>query len=42
MLEITAICLVLTALLAYLNLRYLSLPITIGVMVTALLLSLSA
>ena len=40
MLEITAICLVLTALLAYLNFRYLRLPITIGVMVTALLLSL--
>ncbi len=40
MLEITAICLVLTALLAYLNFRYVRLPITIGVMVTALLLSL--
>ena len=40
MLEITAICLVLTALLAYLNFRFLRLPITIGVMVTALLLSL--
>ena len=40
MLEITATCLVLTALLAYLNFRYLRLPITIGVMVTALLLSL--
>jgi monovalent cation:H+ antiporter, CPA1 family len=40
MLEITAICLVLTALLAYLNFRYIRLPITIGVMVTALLLSL--
>lgn len=41
MLEITATCLVLTALLAYLNFRYIRLPITIGVMVTALLLSLS-
>ena len=40
MLEITATCLVLTALLAYLNFRYIRLPITIGVMVTALLLSL--
>jgi CPA1 family monovalent cation:H+ antiporter len=40
MLEITAICLVLTALLAYVNFRYIRLPITIGVMVTALLLSL--
>ncbi|CAM8635189.1 NhaP NhaP-type Na+/H+ and K+/H+ antiporters [Oxalobacteraceae bacterium] len=40
MLEITAICLVLTALLAYLNFRYIRLPITIGVMVAALLLSL--
>lgn len=40
MLEITAICLVLTALLAYLNFRYIRLPITIGVMVTALVLSL--
>lgn len=41
MLDITAICLVLTALLAYVNFRYLRLPITIGVMVTALLLSLA-
>ncbi len=40
MLEITATCLVLTALLAYLNFRYIRLPITIGVMVTALFLSL--
>ena len=40
MLEITAICLVLTALLAYVNFRFIRLPITIGVMVTALLLSL--
>jgi len=40
MLEITATCLVLTALLAYLNFRFIQLPITIGVMVTALLLSL--
>jgi monovalent cation:H+ antiporter, CPA1 family len=40
MLEITATCLVLTALLAYLNFRYIRLPITIGVMVTALLFSL--
>lgn len=40
MLEITATCLVLTALLAYLNFRFIRLPITIGVMVTALLLSL--
>ena len=41
MLDITAICLVLTALLAYVNFRYLRLPKTIGVMVTALLLSLA-
>ncbi len=41
MLEITATCLVLTALLAYLNFRFIRLPITIGVMITALLLSLS-
>jgi CPA1 family monovalent cation:H+ antiporter len=40
MLEITATCLVLTALLAYLNFRFIHLPITIGVMITALLLSL--
>ena len=41
MLEITATCLVLTALLAYVNFRYIGLPITIGVMATALVLSLS-
>ena len=41
MLEIAAICLVLTAVLAYLNLRFIGLPITIGVMAAALLLSLS-
>lgn len=41
MLEITATCLVLTALLAYVNFRYIRLPITIGVMVTALFLSLA-
>lgn len=40
MLEIGASCLVLTALLAYLNQRFIGLPITIGVMVSALLLSL--
>lgn len=41
MLEIAATCLVLTALLAYLNHRFVGLPITIGVMVAALLLSLA-
>ena len=41
MLEITAICLVLTALLAYLNQRFIGLPIPIGVMAAALLLSLA-
>ncbi len=41
MLEIAATCLVLTALLAYLNLRFLGLPTTIGVMAAALLFSLS-
>jgi len=40
MLEIGASCLVLTALLAYLNHRFIGLPITIGVMVSALLMSL--
>ena len=40
MLEIAAACLVLTALLAYLNHRFIGLPITIGVMVSALLMSL--
>lgn len=41
MLEVAATCLVLTALLAYLNHRFVGLPITIGVMVSALLLSLT-
>lgn len=41
MLDIVAICLVVTALLAYLNHRFLRLPTTIGVMVTALGLSLA-
>ncbi len=40
MLEIVAVCLVLTALLAYVNHRFIGLPITIGVMMAALLLSL--
>ena len=40
MLEIGASCLVLTALLAYMNHRFIRLPITIGVMVSALLMSL--
>ena len=40
MLEIGASCLVLTALRAYLNHRFIGLPITIGVMVSALLMSL--
>lgn len=40
MFEIAAVCLVITALLAYLNLRFVGLPTTIGVMVTALGLSL--
>ncbi|MEO5697918.1 MAG: sodium:proton antiporter [Burkholderiaceae bacterium] len=39
MLDIAASCLVLTALLAYLNHRFVGLPTAIGVMVTALLLS---
>jgi len=41
MLEIAAIFIVITALLAYLNQRFLGLPIAIGVMVSALLLSLA-
>ena len=41
MLEIVATCLVLTALLAYVNHRFIGLPITIGVMTAALLLSLA-
>ena len=41
MLDITAICLVVTALLAYLNHRFTKLPTTIGVMVIALAISLS-
>ncbi|MEO8037359.1 MAG: sodium:proton antiporter [Betaproteobacteria bacterium] len=40
MLEVASACLVVTALLAYLNHRFIGLPITIGVMVTALLFSL--
>lgn len=41
MLNILAICLVITALLAYLNHRFLKLPATIGVMASALALSLT-
>jgi CPA1 family monovalent cation:H+ antiporter len=41
MLEIAATCLVVTALLAYLNHRFVRLPTTIGVMVIALVLSLA-
>lgn len=41
MLEVAATCLVLTALLAYVNHRFVGLPITIGVMMSALLLSLA-
>jgi monovalent cation:H+ antiporter, CPA1 family len=41
MLEIASACLVLTALLAYLNHRFVGLPITIGVMMAALLMSLA-
>lgn len=41
MLEIAATCLVLTALLAYVNLRFIHLPTTIGVMMASLLLSLA-
>jgi monovalent cation:H+ antiporter, CPA1 family len=40
MLDIAAVCLVVTALLAYANHRFIGLPTTIGVMVTALVLSL--
>jgi len=40
MLELVASCLVLTALLAYINFRFIHLPITIGLMVTSLGLSL--
>lgn len=40
MFEIAVVCLVLTALLAYVNHRFVGLPTTIGVMVVALLLSL--
>ena len=41
MLDIAAVCLVITALLAYLNHRFVRLPTTIGVMVIALALSLA-
>ena len=41
MLDIVAICLVITALLAYLNHRFVGLPTTIGVMASALMLSLA-
>jgi CPA1 family monovalent cation:H+ antiporter len=41
MFEIAGVCLVLTALLAYLNERFIGLPIAIGVMAAALLLSLA-
>ncbi|WP_372717408.1 hypothetical protein [Immundisolibacter sp.] len=41
MLNIAAICLVITALLAYLNHRFVGFPTTIGVMAAALALSLS-
>ncbi|MEO8345798.1 MAG: cation:proton antiporter, partial [Betaproteobacteria bacterium] len=41
MLDIAAVCLVITALLAYLNHRFVHLPTTIGVMVIALCLSLA-
>ena len=40
MLDLTAVCLTITALLAYVNHRFVGLPTTIGVMVTALALSL--
>jgi CPA1 family monovalent cation:H+ antiporter len=40
MLDIAAACLVVTALLAYLNHRFVRLPTTIGVMIIALVLSL--
>ena len=42
MLDIAAVCLVVTALLAYVNHRFIGLPTTIGVMATALALSLAA
>ncbi|MBK9131505.1 MAG: sodium:proton antiporter [Gammaproteobacteria bacterium] len=41
MLDIAAICLVITALLAYLNHRFIRIPTTIGVMAAALIISLS-
>ncbi len=41
MLNIAATCLVITALLAYLNHRFVGMPTTIGVMATALVLSLA-
>lgn len=41
MFEIAVACLVITALLAYVNARFIGLPTTIGVMVVALLLSLA-
>lgn len=41
MLDIAAVCLVITALLAYLNHRFVGLPTTIGVMAAALVLSLA-
>jgi monovalent cation:H+ antiporter, CPA1 family len=41
MLEVTAVCLVITALLAYLNHRYIGLPIAIGMMAASLTLSLA-
>ncbi len=41
MLEIAATCIVLTAMLAYLNHRFVGLPLTIGVMAAALVLSLA-
>lgn len=40
MLDIAAVCLVVTAVLAYINHRFVGLPTTIGVMVTALVISL--
>ena len=41
MLDIAAVCLVITALLAYLNHRFIGLPTTIGVMAAALAISLA-
>jgi CPA1 family monovalent cation:H+ antiporter len=41
MLEVTAVCLVITALLAYLNQRYIGLPTVIGMMAASLTLSLA-